>query len=259
MAQGDIVSWLNADDELKPRAIETAVSALVREGAGWVYGNVEIVEAEKVRILRPPVNPSRHLFHMGKGGVIPQPGTLIRRDALNLVGDLDETFELAMDFELWLRLIQSGIPSVYVDEILATFRIHPDSKTGRIGLDEFFLEEAQALEKNGRPEIAALAVGRAAAWRALKGTRASSQALYEEVNRVLRDRHLEMDHLARKRVKAAAKTEAALIETQSSPLGLRHLFSLDPWRVTETRARLVSAFAKAGRAPFQLAKRWHAR
>lgn len=249
LSAGEIVSWLNADDELLPGAVEKAVSALLREQAGCAYGNLKVVDGGRVEIRTPSRRPSLDLFAWGKGGVIPQPGTLIVKEVLDSVGGLDESFHLAMDFDLWVRLMDAGVPLVYVPETLAVFEIHSDSKTGKLQLSDFILEEARALEKGRHHHLADLARGRAAAHRAFVGRSIPPRRLRQEVERIWMTGE-NRDPRVAKRIKAAARTEAGLFEMQNfSLLGVRHLLARDPWLVKQTRARILHAAFRTLRAP----------
>ena len=169
LASGDLLGWLNADDELTPRAIEHVVSALGRDpAAGFAYGDCDVRRAgARVLLWRPP--PRVDLAALDLGDVLPQPGSFVRRDALDPVLPLDDSFQLAMDFELWLRLLEHGVRGVYVPETLAVFEVHGESKTGSVARAAFFAEEERALLARGRVRAAALARGRAAASAAAEG------------------------------------------------------------------------------------------
>ena len=59
-----------------------------------------------------------------RGNPIPQPGALVARWALDRVGPLDDELHLVMDYDLWLRLFDAGVPYVYVPETLSVFELH---------------------------------------------------------------------------------------------------------------------------------------
>ena len=159
MVQGEVLTWLNADDLLRPEAVQTVVDALRADaGAGWVYGDLEIVRGDERWITRPPprIGPGT----LRRGNVIYQPGTFFTAEALRQVGGIDEEFHLAMDFDLWLRFVHAGIAAVYVPVALATFEVHEQSKTGSAGGRSFALEELRAQLKHGRTQDGAMAVDR---------------------------------------------------------------------------------------------------
>lgn len=159
MANGDIVTWLNADDILLPGAIATVVKELCSNPeSGWAYGDLEVQRGDERWVTKPPSQLSALSFR--RGNVISQPGTFFRASALEKVGGIDEDFHLTMDFELWLRFTQAEIPAIYVPSPLARFEVHPGSKTGSAGSLAFAMEEFCALQKHGQPHAAAMAIDR---------------------------------------------------------------------------------------------------
>ena len=117
-----------------------------------------------------------------------------------------------MDFDLWLRLFDAGVPAAYIPEALAVFEIHPFSKTGRIDLSEFYREESLALLKSGRRRPAAAGLGRAAAAAALTEDGRVDGRLPED-DRALREHRDEWGLEAERRVvRPAAFVEAARFE-----------------------------------------------
>lgn len=209
MAAGSVVTWLNADDVLVPRAAELAVG-VVGAGAEWVYGNLEVRWDGRRRIRRPPRRLTDGAFRARNP--VPQPGTFFTARAIHAVGGVDESLRLAMDFDLWLRFHAAGIRSRYVPEVMASFEIHPGSKTGGTDLAEFWDEMARALDRHGRPEDARLARTRGS-WRRELGP----------IEAALRDRRWdEARRLARRAASrrdlpAEPRTRLFLLTTVASP------------------------------------------
>jgi len=157
MASGELLTWLNADDELTPEAAARAAAAR----CDWVYGDCIVADRDRRRVWRPPKRYGR--WEVEAGEMIPQPGSFFSRAAFERAGGLDTSFELTMDIDLWIRLVDAGVTAVYLARPMAAFEIHPASKTGSLGQDRFQLEHARALAKSGRMRAASAAVGRATA------------------------------------------------------------------------------------------------
>jgi FkbM family methyltransferase len=131
-ANGDILGWLNSDDELLPGAITAVVEALEQDPeAVLAYGDNIVVNEESgarndlegldldvVRMVRTWRN------------WVPQPGSLFRRRAWELAGPFDAGSYYYFDFEFVLRLLFAGAKTMRIDKPLAVYRIHPKSKTG---------------------------------------------------------------------------------------------------------------------------------
>jgi hypothetical protein len=233
LAGGAIVTWLCADDELLPDAVERAVTALRKTGAGWVYGDCEILDAQGSHLRRPRRELAPDIFVLGNP--IAQPGTFLTAEALAAVGPLDESLDLAFDYDLWLRLTSAGIPSVYVPETLARFRVTPTSKTGRHGLAPFLREEGLALAKTPLRRDAALRLGVSAGLDAEAGGVVGRRRLREE----LRQRADLVGREHRRVLRAAALTEATFVELPRLR-ALRHLLGWAPWATPETRRQILA-------------------
>ena len=198
--------------------MERAVEALGENTTlGFVYGGCRIVEGgHELLTWRPPRRFD--VAALESGSWIPQPGSFLRRTTFERVGGLNESFELAMDVDLWLRLLESGRSSRRLDGLVSVFELHPTSKTGSTPRRSFHEENARAFLLAGRPRGAAISLGRAAATAAAE----SHGAL---------DPHLASAHgpdgcgpaLPARTITAAARAEAAVIELGSSLRGVRHL------------------------------------
>jgi hypothetical protein len=241
LATGAWLGWLNADDALTPRSAELAMAAATRRpSAGWIYGKCEIHEGSERSIYAPPPRVGPRAVR--EKNPLAQPGTLVARWALERVGPLDEQLDLVMDFDLWLRLIDAGVPALYVPEILAVFEIHADSKTGSIPARDWALEDAAAMLKRGHASDGALLLGRIAARSVHEfGSPIDPSKLESEITAAIdygRNLTPTLDSVT---VRAAAYAEAAERELFAPRRSYRYLFSREPWRVPRTRKRLVSA------------------
>jgi GT2 family glycosyltransferase len=233
LARGELLTWLCADDELLPDAVARAVGALQASGAEWVYGDCEIADPRHPELRRPRTELSPEIFVLGNP--IAQPGTFFTAAALARVGPLDESLDLAFDYDLWLRLAAAGVQAVYVPETLARFHVSATSKTGRHGRAPFLREEAIALAKTRPGREAALRLGTSAALDAEAGGVVTRRRLAAE----LAARGPLVGPQDRAVLRAAGLTEATFLELPRLR-GLRHLLALEPWRTPETR-RVVLA------------------
>jgi hypothetical protein len=68
--------------------------------------------------------------------VIPQPAVFWRRTFGQQVGPLDLSLYYTMDYDLWLRMATQGPPLV-IGDLLARFRHHPTSKSGKLNRAQF--------------------------------------------------------------------------------------------------------------------------
>lgn len=148
LARGEVIGWLNADDIYLPGGVAAAVAALRREPeAGFVYGNYVDVDEDGAELHRNRTEPFDLRVQIDSRNLVPQPAAFVRRAALDRVGLLDEQYDFAMDFDLWIRLGRA-FPAVYVDEYWAAFRLHETSKSVA-QIDRFWQEQRQVSRKHG--------------------------------------------------------------------------------------------------------------
>ena len=124
----EFVGYLNADDLLFPGAIARLVEVLEADPAGAVvYGDADFIDRAG-NSLGPYPTRSFDADALLRRCFICQPATLIRRSSYEAVGGIDGDLNLAMDYDLWLRLA-TRFPFRYVGEILAASRMHASNKT----------------------------------------------------------------------------------------------------------------------------------
>ena len=131
VSRGEIVGWLNSDDAyFSPSVIQDAVDLLRRRPeVSVVYGHAALVNADGLIlqiIWAPPFSRRLLLLH----DFILQPTVFIRREALG--ADMaDETYDFAMDYELWLRL-SAKARFARLDRLVAIDRHHEMRKSTRM-------------------------------------------------------------------------------------------------------------------------------
>jgi Glycosyl transferase family 2 len=242
LAEGELLTWINADDTLNPEAVKTIVEAYARTGAELIYGNCVMWEGERSHLWDPP--PSIDETSFDWICPIAQQGTFFSKRAFELVGGIDESYDLAMDFDLWLRFLAAGVRTASVPDVLGTFEVHDESKTGSRGRDEFLREGAIALRRRGRRVASDVMVGRAAAERAAETSPTGPRVRTSEIKRELaavKSSSEELADVEERNAMRGAFAEAARIEVRlRRPYGhlaaLRHLLRPEPWADPLTRS-----------------------
>jgi glycosyltransferase involved in cell wall biosynthesis len=123
------VCWMNADDTFLPGGVRALVDALEQHpSAPMAYGRCWITNARGARVA--PAGLARaSRWMMAQRCPISQPGTLIRRRVWEAVGGLDEALHLALDYDLWWRIMLKFGEPLRVPSYVATSRAHLDTKT----------------------------------------------------------------------------------------------------------------------------------
>jgi glycosyltransferase involved in cell wall biosynthesis len=129
-ARGELLGWLNADDELLPGAVSAVVEAFAAQpDAVLVYGDNVLVDEDGRKLEPLPARPF-DLVEMVRTAQnhVPQPGSLFRREAFERVGPLNEAGYYYFDFELVLSLGLIG-QALRLPRALGLYRLHPESKS----------------------------------------------------------------------------------------------------------------------------------
>ena len=136
LTQGEILAWMNADDQYAPQAVSRAVAELqAHSQAALVYGHAEFTD-QAGRVIAPcvrvePFDLYRLLHSLD---YIVQPTTFFRRDAFLAVGGLDSSLRYCLDYDLWIKLALR-YQVRYLPELLARVRVYPATKTASGGLE----------------------------------------------------------------------------------------------------------------------------
>lgn len=243
-ARGEVLAWLNADDELLPDAVSAVVDAFRREpAAALVYGWSIVHEGERERLEQPPGR--LRVSDLDRRNPLPQPSCFFSRTAYDSVGGLDPAFHLAMDLDLWLRLMATGRPMVCLPMPLSVIEVHPEAKTRAVSAARWSEEMGRARLKNGRLRAAAVEFGRAAAHQATDADRVNRRELANAVHEV----RTRVPEVPTRVVAAAAYVQASANDKAAGPARLRHLARLDVWSQRETRQELVAILRSRLRPP----------
>lgn len=128
MARGEVFAYLNADDTYFPGTLRTAVHWLQNNPhVAGVYGNAYWIDDKGQRIGNYPTE-SFHNETLLNSCYICQPTCFLRTAVLREVGGFNTEYQVAFDYELWLRIAQSH-QLVKIDALLANSRMHRANKT----------------------------------------------------------------------------------------------------------------------------------
>ncbi len=135
LSDGEIVGWLCSDDTLLPGALEKIGGHFaMNPHDDWIAGACQVIDtagvvSETVMPCGDFTIPGLLLRDEDKPFNLPQPGVFWRRSLHDLLGVLDESLHYCMDFEFWLRLIETGRKPTLIGTALATYRLHESSKS----------------------------------------------------------------------------------------------------------------------------------
>jgi glycosyltransferase involved in cell wall biosynthesis len=129
-AQGELLGWLNGDDEYVSEGVDRAVEHLLgKPELDAAFGGLDITDerGEVRREYRPARFSWRRYLYLGD--YLPTPTIIFRRRLLEH-GALDERFVDAADYDFFLRVFRNARVERFPGA-LVRFRYHPESKTAR--------------------------------------------------------------------------------------------------------------------------------
>ena len=123
----EYINWLGDDDLLTEGSLNHALAILVSyPDIALVYGGCQYVDGDgKSLWLNKSGSYAKYLMRFGPQ-LIPQPGSLMRRDAYEKIGGLDHQYKWAFDLDLFIRLSRVG-KLQFTPRTLAKFRWHDGS------------------------------------------------------------------------------------------------------------------------------------
>lgn len=149
-ARGDIVAWLNSDDEYFDESVFQSVADAFAspDAPDIVYGRGVYVgkDGELLKdayVIADPENLAERLAR--EVGVL-QPATFISRSLIERIGPVDPDLHFCMDYEYWIRAVQAGAKFKFIDPNLARARFYPENKTAS-RRDDSYAEVVTMLKK----------------------------------------------------------------------------------------------------------------
>ena len=120
LARGKYVIFLNSDDFYHcSDGLSLSVKALEASDCSFVFAPV-LPKGLHTRFTHYH-HPQRRLHKIFVSSVIPHPSMLYRRAALVEIGGFDQTYRIAADYDMTLRLITAGHKGYFVNHCFVTF------------------------------------------------------------------------------------------------------------------------------------------
>lgn len=140
-ASGDIYGYLNSDDTLLPDAIDKVVTYFKSNNkVDVVSGNCFIVDGRD-KILRKSYSDRFSLFmYAYSQATLMQPSTFFKKDCFNKTNGFNIKNQCCWDDELFVEMSINGAIFRNIDHFLSCFRLHNNSITSTMRLDDKILE-----------------------------------------------------------------------------------------------------------------------
>jgi GT2 family glycosyltransferase len=166
-ATGDILAWLNSDDQYASDALMQVAAAFDRyPDADIVVGGCGLLQdggsvPSRIHHCALPVGevmplPLPQLLDLDncwlKGHFFYQPEVFWRRRIWEAAGaHVVDDLHYCFDYDLWVRMAQAGAKIVHIPELLALYRVHPEQKT--FGDNLPYLPELKLVKSRRDPSV----------------------------------------------------------------------------------------------------------
>lgn len=145
---GEIWSYLNSDDLLRPGSLHQIAELFQNPELLWVGAVSEVFDDSGTRGYVKPQRPNHKRdyitpWNRSNQYVFPCSNVcFMRRELLDRCGYFDESYNYGMDIEYYIRVVfQTGIEPHLLPDILGRWRWHSESKTFKQGLAYGFRED----------------------------------------------------------------------------------------------------------------------
>jgi len=144
LARGEIIAWLNSDDQYLENTIQTVVDYFdTHPHAAFVYGDTYTMDNEgHLYGISSNIRACDYKFLINIDDPIVQPGAFWRAELWNKVGPLDESLNYTLDYDFWIRAAKE-FTLHYHPKPLAIERIYTHAKTASGGVER--LKEIETL------------------------------------------------------------------------------------------------------------------
>lgn len=119
LATGEVIGIINSDDWYEQGALDNVRKCFQKYNADLVYGKLNLIDEKKEAELFIPsdINKLRYIME------IPHPTVFIKKSIYNEFGGFSTKYNIASDYELMLRLYVHGVKFVFLNEVVANFRL----------------------------------------------------------------------------------------------------------------------------------------
>ncbi len=148
-ATGEILAWLNSDDQYCPDALQTVGQYFCQNPeVDLLYGDYYLLYPDGKHKLKKKIDFD-YAIALYCYLMIPQPSAFWRRTIYDAVGGMDISLSYAMDYDLFLRIACLGRVE-HFKHPLSVFRLHSQSKS--VAHSDRFAEENSLVQKKHLPE-----------------------------------------------------------------------------------------------------------
>ena len=149
LARGDIIGWINADDQYEPGAVAAAVGYLqAHHDVGLVFSDCNFIDAAGRVVDRGRTQATDLAALLLEGCTIPHQATFLRRSLFDRIGAFDVELRYVMDYDFLLRSLLE-FHALRIDSVWGNLRVWEGTKTSQHPI-EFWPEIIHVIERLGQ-------------------------------------------------------------------------------------------------------------
>ena len=128
-ATGDIITWINSDDQLTPNTLHRIAAEFEKDKSKeiFVVHGKTILFGESMADKEFGASKTDFLERSLAGLPFPQPSSFFRKEVIEKYGNLKQEFHFGMDYEFFVSVFLNE-KSVYLDEVFSKYLYHTESK-----------------------------------------------------------------------------------------------------------------------------------
>lgn len=128
-ATGTILAYLNSDDLYLPDSLRTIAGAMSDPAVDVAYGNLYWIDTDGGILGEQRQTPFMKMGYLYGGSTLQQPAVFWKKELYLKCGGMDASYNFAFDASLFFRFALEGARFKHVNKFVASFRIHPQSKS----------------------------------------------------------------------------------------------------------------------------------
>jgi glycosyltransferase involved in cell wall biosynthesis len=152
LAHYDWLLFLDADDWISPLYLERMATALISDPAlDAVHCRFARVARDGTHVIEKYVPPVGDMFStLARRATFPPHACIVRKKLVEEVGNFDTSLRTSPDWDLWQRIARTGARFGAVGEVLAFYRMSPNSAS--LNAHQLFKDGVRVLKQGHSPD-----------------------------------------------------------------------------------------------------------
>jgi glycosyltransferase len=149
IAKGDVIGFLNSDDTFyDANSVLEIVKAFQQNQTDIIYGNLDYINLEG-KVIRNWISRPYKSGLVKKAWMPAHPTFYCRKELYDKLGNYNDSFKIAGDFELCLRFLEKHkVSSFYIEKKLVKMLVGGISNSGLKSKFTIYIEELRAFRLN---------------------------------------------------------------------------------------------------------------